>query len=386
LSDFTDIFNMMKPLFLTVFFLLTAGLFAAPLESGYARAPAATASQAEKEQAYIDARNKVINAAVKYENVPYRYGGMTKSGLDCSGFVYVSFKDALGVSTPRSSTSLYTWTEKIPLDKAQPGDLLFFKTTGGNSISHVGIYLGNGHFIHAASSGPATGVIYSTLNEQYWSRSYAAAGRVFPETAGYNAVYASANKSEKPSASTDGGWSKPVGPPASSASSGSTRFLFGFALAPTWNGFLKDGNVVRGMTSQFRLAADTDFFGPRMIFGFETRMEYDGALGVFRLPFTLSWGFNDKYRIFAGPVISIGDPSISTGGEERAYSGGTSFLGAVGFTAAPFIFKSAAGEIAPYFETAWQYYISNNESRNYNADISAGLRFSTGIRWTKQIR
>jgi len=378
----------MKYLFFAVFFLLAAGLFAAPLEGGYARAPASTASQSEKEQAYTDARNKVINAAVKYENVPYRYGGMTKSGLDCSGFVYVSFKDALGVSTPRSSTSLYTWTEKIPIEKAQPGDLLFFKTTGGGSISHVGIYLGGRRFIHAASSGPNTGVIYSSLDEQYWARSYAAAGRVFPETEGYKAVYASANTSEKPSTSTDGGgWSKPVGPPAKSThAAGSNRFLFGFALAPTWNGFLKDGNVVRGMTSQFRLAADTDLFGPRMIFGFELRNEYDGALGVFRIPFTLSWGFNDKYRIFAGPVISIGDPSISTGSEERSYSGGTSWLGAVGFTAAPFILKSAFGEIAPYFETAWQYYFSDNESRNYNADISAGLRLSTGIRWTKQIR
>jgi len=140
------------------------------------------------------------------------------------------------------------------------------------------------------------------------------------------------------------------------------------------------------MTSQFRLAADTDLFKTRMIFGFESRMEYDGALGVFRLPFTLSWGFDDKYRFFAGPVLSFGSPSIYTGDKERNYTGGTSWLGAVGFTAAPFILKSAVGEIAPYFETAWQYYISDNASRNLNADISAGLRFSTGIRWTRQIR
>ncbi len=140
------------------------------------------------------------------------------------------------------------------------------------------------------------------------------------------------------------------------------------------------------MTSHFRVAADTDIFKTRMMFGLESRMEYDGALGVFRLPFTLSWGFDDKYRIFAGPVISFGSPSISTADGERAYSGGTSWLGAVGVTAAPFIFKSAFGEIAPYFETAWQYYVSDNESKNNNADFSAGLRFSTGVRWTKKIK
>jgi probable lipoprotein NlpC len=377
----------MKHLFFAVFFLFSAGLFAAPLESGFIRAPSSAASQDERNQAYMDARNKVINAAVKYENVPYLYGGITRSGLDCSGFIYVSFKDALGVSTPRSSTSLYAWTEIISLDKAQPGDLLFFKTTNSGSISHVAIYLGNRRFIHSASSGPSTGVIYSTLDEQYWKRSYAAAGRVFPETAGYQAVYVNAITSEKPVSSSGGGWSKPNTPPAkSSYTAGPNRFLFGFAIAPTWNGFLKDGNLIRGMTSQFRLAADTGIFGTRMIFGFELRTEYDGALGVFRIPFTLSWGFSDKYRIFAGPVLSFGDPSILTSGGTRNYSGGTSWFGAVGFTAAPFILKSSAGEFAPYFETAWQYYISDNASSNLNADISAGLRFSTGIRWSKQIR
>jgi hypothetical protein len=378
---------MMKPLFFSVFILITAGLFAAPLEGGFVRAPASTASQAEKEQAYVDARNRVINAAAKYEKVPYRYGGITKSGLDCSGFVYASFKDALGVSTPRSATGLYTWAEIITLEKAQPGDLLFFKTTG-SSISHVAIYLGGRRFIHSASAGQNTGVIYSTLDEKYWSRAYAAAGRAFPETTGYHAVYASAEKpASSPAGGGDGGWSKPVSPPAKTSSiEGANRILFGVALAPTWNGFLKDGNLMRGMTSQFRIAADTDIFKTRMIFGFETRMEYDGALGVFRLPFTLSWGFDDRYRIFAGPVISFGDPSISVDDGERNYKGGTSWLGAIGITAAPFIFKSALGEIAPYVETAWQYYISDNESRNYNADISAGLRFSTGIRWTKRIR
>jgi len=378
----------MKHLFLAVFFLFAAGLFAAPLENGFVRAPAAFASQAEKEQAYVEARNKVINAAAKYENVPYRYGGMTKNGLDCSGFVCVSFKDALGVSTPRTSTSLYTWSEKIPLEKAQPGDLLFFKTNGSSTISHVGIYLGSRRFIHAASAGPNTGVIYSTLDEQYWRRAYAAAGRVFPETPGYQTASANASSSEKAASSpANGGWGKPTAPPSSASSIAEVnRFLFGFALAPTWNGFLKDGNLVRGMSSQFRVAADTSLFGQQMIFGVELRTEYDGALGVFRVPFTLSWGFDDRYRIFAGPVLSFGDPSISTEDGKRNYSGGTSWLGAIGFTAAPFIFKSSVGEIAPYFETAWQYYISNNESTNLNADISAGLRFSTGIRWTKQIR
>ncbi|MDR0302680.1 MAG: C40 family peptidase, partial [Treponema sp.] len=354
----------MKHLFFAAFFLIAAGLFAAPLEGGFVRAPIASASPAEKEQAYTDARNKVIDAAAKYENVPYRYAGTTRSGLDCSGFIYVSFKDALGVSTPRSSTGLYTWAEIIPLDKAQPGDLLFFKTGSGGTITHVAIYLGSRRFIHSASSGPNTGVIYSTLDEQYWSRAYVAAGRAFPETSGYQPVLASAPSSEKPASSAGDGWGRQTIPPAkTSSASGINRFLFGFALAPTW-GFINDSNLMRGVSSQFRFAVDTTLSGVPMIFGFELRTEYDRALGVFRIPFTLSWGYTDKLRIFAGPVLSFGDPSISTAGGERNYSGGSSWLGAIGICAAPFILKSSAGEIAPYFETAWQYYMSDNESKN----------------------
>ena len=134
------------------------------------------------------------------------------------------------------------------------------------------------------------------------------------------------------------------------------------------------------------MGVETYNFGSRMIFGFEIRPEYDGALDVFRLPFTLSWGPSEKILIFAGPVLSFGDASLSVDGEKRSYSNGTSWLGTIGLTAAPFIFEAAKGELAPYFETAWQSYISDNSDRNPNADFSAGFRFSTGIRWSWKIR
>jgi cell wall-associated NlpC family hydrolase len=76
-------------------------LAAAPLETGFSLAPGISASQEEKDRAFLEARNRVINAAVKYENTPYRYGGITPKGLDCSGLIYLSFKDALGVNLPR---------------------------------------------------------------------------------------------------------------------------------------------------------------------------------------------------------------------------------------------------------------------------------------------
>ena len=369
----------MKYLFFVMLFSLAFGLFAsAPLAGSFYQTPGRSLTQEERAQIYADARNRVISAAMKYENVPYQYGGITSKGLDCSGLVYLSFKDAIEVNLPRSSSGLYSWTEKIPLDKAQPGDLLFFKTDNTGRITHVGIYLGSGRFIHSASSGPRTGVIYSNLNESYWSRNFAGAGRAFPETPGYQFVLTSGSSPVVWDNSQPGRSSTPA------SSNSGTRFLYGAAFAPTWKGFYGEGSVVRGFTSQFRLGADTSVFNTRMLFGFELRPEYDGALGVFRLPFTLSWGLNDKYRLFAGPVVSFGSASLSTADGQRLYSGGTSWFGTIGFTAAPFILKTKGGEFAPYVETAWQSYSRGSQSSNLSADFHAHFRFSTGLRWTTQ--
>ena len=84
---FMPIMSMMRFLFFAALVFCAAGLFAAPLEKGYSQAPKSSAAPQEKERAFLEARNKVINAAAKYENTPYRYGGMTSSGLDCSGFI-----------------------------------------------------------------------------------------------------------------------------------------------------------------------------------------------------------------------------------------------------------------------------------------------------------
>ena len=366
-----------------------AWLFAAPLEGGYYTAPKASASPQERDQAFMEARYKVINAAAKYENTPYRYGGVTNSGLDCSGFIFVCFKDALGVSLPRSTSGIYSWAEKISSDQAQPGDLLFFKTDASGRITHVALYLGNGRFIHSASTGQRTGVIYSSLDEQYWAHAFAGAGRALP--ASTSAFPAASGGGTDRSVGTNTKTGEGVTPARRSgsqpaASSGNVRLLFGAAFAPTWTGFLKGDDLLRGFTSQLRLAVDTHSLGPRMVLGLEIRPEYDGALGVFRLPLTLSWGPSDKFMIFAGPVLSFGEASISTDEGERYYSGGTSWFGAAGITAAPFSLNTAAGSFAPYFEAAWQYYFSENENINIAADFSAGLRFSTGVRWTIRIR
>ena len=357
--------------------LFAGQLSAAPLEDGFALAPKASASPAEKDAAYQEARGRLLTAAGKYERTPYRHGGIDRRGLDCSGLVFASFQEALGISVPRNTESLYSWVEKIPIDNAQPGDLVFFRTTGGGRISHVGILTGEGRFIHSASSGPKTGVIYSRLDEKYWARTYAGAGRALPATGIYgnadreNALTTSLKESGKEK--TAAGKQKEKG------------ILIGFAAAPTWNTYFADGNVLRGAAGQIRFGAVVRLLGIQMILGMEIRPEWDSALGVFRLPFTFSWGLNDKLRIFAGPVLSFGDASLDVSGKSRTYSGGTSWCGAAGLTIAPFIFKVARTDIAPYGEVAWQSYSSDSPDKNIGADFAAGFRFSTGLRVTFHI-
>ncbi|MDR2258307.1 MAG: C40 family peptidase [Treponema sp.] len=383
------------------FFLLNAlwglvfsppGLFAAaPLEGVYAQAVRDSASPEQKAEAARETRFRVINAAGKYEGVPYRYGGIDPGGLDCSGLVYLSFRDALSVSVPRTTTGLYAWVEKIPPDEdVQPGDLVFFKTNNTGAVSHVGIYTGDGRFIHAASEGPATGVMYSALNEAYWRRTYTGAGRVLPKGSGFfepkpaletgSAAAPDSRGLPQPAVKHDG---LPQVRPAPAKEEKGGHLLLGVALAPSWNGFLEDGNIIRGGAAQIRLGAETSSWKHPMLFGLELRPEWDGALGVFRMPITLSWGFDDKFRIFAGPAFSVGDAVLKTSGGDRRYTGGNSWIGAVGISGAPFSMKVAGGDLSFYGEFAWQSYFSEEGAeRNWNADFAAGLRFSTGLRYT----
>jgi hypothetical protein len=161
------------------------------------------------------------------------------------------------------------------------------------------------------------------------------------------------------------------------------RLLLGIAAAPSWNGFYADGNIIRGAAAQIRLGAETSSLGRPMIFGLELRPEWDAGLGVFHMPITLSWGLDDRFRLFIGPAFSVGDAVLKTSGGDRPYTGGTSWIGSAGITVAPFAMKVPGGNLAVYGEFAWQSYFSDaGAERNWNADFAAGCRFSTGLRCT----
>lgn len=105
----------------------------------------------------------------------YRYGGTSRTGIDCSAFVQKLYESVFGISLVRTAIQqAQNSCELCTNDDLREGDLVFFKTQG-NRISHVGVYLMNKFFVHSASS---KGVMISNLDDKYWKPRYAGAGRV----------------------------------------------------------------------------------------------------------------------------------------------------------------------------------------------------------------
>jgi lipoprotein Spr len=104
--------------------------------------------------------------------VPYEYGGDSKNGIDCSGFVQMLEMHVYCIQLPRTSGEQYLFCRHINAKDLQEGDLVFF---GRKHVSHVGVYLRNGKFVHASTT---DGVMISTLNEPYWQKIFIAGGRI----------------------------------------------------------------------------------------------------------------------------------------------------------------------------------------------------------------
>lgn len=122
-------------------------------------------------------RQEVIEAAREMLGVPYRYGASSpKRGFDCSGLVQYAHNQA-GIEVPRTTGEQYRAALPINRQALRPGDLVFFRTHKHRYVSHVGIYLGKGKFIHAPSPGKRVSI--ASLKDDYWRQRYTSGGRMF---------------------------------------------------------------------------------------------------------------------------------------------------------------------------------------------------------------
>lgn len=117
---------------------------------------------------------KFIEAIAGWIGTPYLYGGTTKKGVDCSGFVKAIYNDVYNMSLYRTANDIVKNCKMIDKKDLKTGDLIFFKIKS-DKVTHVGIYLNNGKFIHASSS---KGVIVSNLKDAYFTKYYYSGGRI----------------------------------------------------------------------------------------------------------------------------------------------------------------------------------------------------------------
>lgn len=144
--------------------LLAAGL---ALQSCAATEPALRGpSPREVEQ-------RLLRSFDEWKGTPYRLGGQTTSGVDCSAFIMLVYRDQFNINLPRTTLQQLDFGTKVSANRLRIGDLVFFQT--GRNTRHVGILLREGRFMHASTS---RGVMISHLNESYWNQRFIMARRV----------------------------------------------------------------------------------------------------------------------------------------------------------------------------------------------------------------
>jgi len=134
-----------------------------------------THAQQQRQNPHITASSHpATTIATQMVGKPYRFGGASPKGFDCSGLVYYSFGKA-GYKVPRTSEQQYQVSLPVKRSHLQEGDLLFFRIEG--KISHVGVYLDDNQFVHAPSSGKEVSI--GSLDNPYWKERFVKAGRIF---------------------------------------------------------------------------------------------------------------------------------------------------------------------------------------------------------------
>lgn len=233
------------------------------------------------EQAQI-VREEFVKEAKKYLGTPYKYAGMDPSGFDCSGFVSYVAEKSCGITLPRRSQDIFNATSYVMDQNREIGDLLFFKTTNGDNVSHVGIYIGNDEFIHSASDGPKTGVIISSLSEKYYKRTYYQAGRFLPSAV-----------------SKGGSFSGLVG---NKSSTGKKNFQSD--TIATFNWAFLDANKATFNLRGFSITEYVSYHGWSVYPGIGVTLRYNAPSKTWQFPIIIGVDFIKYIRVYTGLLFS----------------------------------------------------------------------------------
>lgn len=307
-------------------------------------------------------RERLVTESKKYIGSSYVRGAVGPDSFDCSGLIYFVARESIQFQLPRTVKAMYSYSKIIQSDEREPGDLVFFRTTGDGSISHVGLYIGNSQFISAVSDGPNTGVILSSLKENYWKTHYAASGKFLGDSKLYETKETYSNNE--------------VG--SSRKSTGNNfvdNLLIDANLTFDWSLFTEKRFMpnFRGLSSQLNVIYDGKILSP----GFGTILRWNFGVKTFQIPLIFSLSFGNYVRAYAGPVFNIGKCySPDTDDEIKS----SIFPGIIGFSfMAPSFTK---GDLKIRIMQDINYTIFNNMDGAALSPLrsaASGLEFSTGI-------
>lgn len=333
----------------------------------------------ETPQSALETREKWITYSKQFIGTPYKYGGLNKEGIDCSGLIFVTASESIGVQLPRTVTALYSYARIIPDSKKEPGDLVFFKTVDAK-VSHVGIYMGNNQFIHAASDGPNTGVIVSSLTESYWKNAYIGPGQVLSSPSRIKEQdeeekRESSVQDQKKTASS-------AEPEAGTTAKDKGSFLstvplqFDAGITMNWNFFSSEEFYwnIRGVSVQLHAKYTELKIQP----GFAVECRIDPKMGIVQIPLLVTLSPSKFLRVYAGPVFTIGEPRLT--GTTKSVEGSI-FPGVLGVSwQTPQLKIGSAGLT---FVQDLSYTIFNeidNSALPFIEAFSSGFLFMTGFR------
>ena len=347
-------------------------------------------------------REKFVAEAKKLIGSPYVYGAVGPTSFDCSGLIYYAARESVAVQLPRTAKAIYGFVTEVEDKDKEPGDLLFFKTTSSGNVSHVGIYIGNDQFISAISDGPNTGVIVSSLKQDYWKGKYVGAGQFLPGGS-FGSGHSEGSSGPEESASEKSETNSKENPEGTgenraaatqetgtqnstqtgSKKEGSTEkkditeeIIFDGAVFFDWSLFSSRQFVFkyRGVDAVFHAR----YAGWELQPGIGLDFRFNSGLKVFQIPLTATLTVNDYFRVYAGPVFTFGSATLIDTDKEIKSS---IFPGIIGLSVSTPNLKIGDVGIQAVQDISYTVYNNTDGSAlNFVESAASGLVFYTGLR------
>ena len=332
------------------------------------------------------ARKKFVDYSKQFIGKPYVSGGIGPNSFDCSGLIFTVSRESIGKQLPRTTKAIYNYCENVDAKEREAGDLVFFKTTASGEVSHVGIYIGSSQFIHSVSDGPNTGVIVSSLRENYWKSHYFCTKRFLP--ASNSDLLADADK-KSGSASvekTSSSGSSVISTQKMVRSSGDSflkSLVLDTSISLDWSFFTPE--YFRLNSRGFDTMIHARYAGTSLQPGLGSGLRYDAGTGNFQLPIVLSLTVNEFFRVFAGPVISIGQASQPGNSDVKIEN--SFFPGIIGVclsTPSVKVGKTLISLVQDIHYTVFND--TDGSALSFGKSITTGLVFATGVRVTLPLK